>query len=707
MLTTDNDFTWIPFFKELAARLLPWQNRQRELLDFLDSLRSSDLKVTPLIDENSQGERMPFTELDPFTFIGTINRGIAFHQRQAIATAMKGYFDIGAAVPSDFNGVPTLNNMRSHFLLRSNDRQPGDAEDFWNLFALAQQENPLDQDSFLAALDKVLAKRIININITMALFWIRPDTFLSLDQHMRKRLGIKLPADGLTAGFYRDAIKGVQSRYPGKSMADVSHEVWLEASSQADSNSDLPDRRAPAEILDPTVDYYFVGAFWHDFDQPDQTERFVDEGIWINGHEDKLLDVVKSIKVGDRIAIKSVSTQKRDLPFDARGNTVSKMTIKAIGTVVGNEGDGRQLAVEWEEEFEPRDWYFFTYRGTIWKIRTDSGYQHLELSRKLLDFTFNDGEQDLDWFINYWYGPEPKPEEVPVPYSPDDVIADGAFMSIEEVDQILNRAEHKKAVILQGPPGVGKTFLARRLAYALMEEKAPDRVRMVQFHQSYAYEDFIRGYRPSPEQGGFNLQDGLFLAFCEQAAQDSDNKYVFIIDEINRGNLSQIFGEVLMLIEHDKRGPNYAVPLLYQRAEEPEFYVPDNLYLIGLMNVADRSLAMIDYALRRRFSFQNLTPKFTAPTYAHWLKERGMDDELIELIISRMDELNTAISEDPLLGPNYQVGHSFFTPRGDDFSQLTENWFRTIVRSEVGPLLREYWYDNPTKAEEHISRLLR
>ena len=188
--------------------------------------------------------------------------------------------------------------------------------------------------------------------------------------------------------------------------------------------------------------------------------------------------------------------------------------------------------------------------------------------------------------------------------------------------------------------------------------------------------------------------------------KDPEREYVFIIDEINRGNLSQIFGELLMLVEHDKRGPEFAVPLVYQNEQEPRFYIPSNLYLIGLMNVADRSLAIVDYALRRRFAFATLKPEYESDVYRRWLLDRSMKPELVNLIIDRMTALNQEIKEDPLLGENYQIGHSFFSPKGDNFAGLDKKWFYGVVRTEIVPLLKEYWFDNQTKAEAAERRLL-
>jgi 5-methylcytosine-specific restriction protein B len=293
------------------------------------------------------------------------------------------------------------------------------------------------------------------------------------------------------------------------------------------------------------------------------------------------------------------------------------------------------------------------------------------------------------------------------PYSLETLLSEGAFLSEEQAIEILERLQIKKALILQGAPGVGKTFLARKLAYALMEEIDLARCEMVQFHQSYSYDDFVRGYRPMPEKNGsFGLQNGVFYEFCQRASNDPDREYVFIIDEINRGNLSQIFGELLMLIEHDKRGEEHSVPLVYQTKNEARFYIPANVYLIGLMNLADRSLALVDYALRRRFAFFTLQPQFESEIFRDWLLEREMKPRLVERITQRMSALNRAIKADPLLGENYQIGHSYFCPKGDSFAKLDEAWYRSIIRTEIVPLLKEYWFDNPKKAEDAERELL-
>ena len=279
-------------------------------------------------------------------------------------------------------------------------------------------------------------------------------------------------------------------------------------------------------------------------------------------------------------------------------------------------------------------------------------------------------------------------------YNREDFLKE-VYMEPQKYDELIDLLKAKKNIILQGAPGVGKTFCAERLAYSIMGKKDQSRIKTIQFHQNYSYEDFIMGYKPDGDS--FKLRNGVFYNFCIEAINNPSEDYFFIIDEINRGNLSKIFGELLMIIENGYRGKE--ITLAYS---DQGFHVPENLYIIGMMNTADRSLALIDYALRRRFSFFDMKPGYESDGFQKHIKASG--NKMLEKVVSLIIELNSEICKDDSLGSGFEIGHSYFCGKPEN---MTDSAIRGIVKYDILPTIREYWFDNEKKANEWSDRIIK
>ena len=442
---------------------------------------------------------------------------------------------------------------------------------------------------------------------------------------------------------------------------------------------------------------WFVGAAFGGTD--DQSQRFVREGIWENGYEDRYIDEVKSIKVGDRIAIKSTYTRKRNLPFDNQDRYVSVMAIKAIGTVKENLGDGRALKVSWKPADPPREWYFFTYQPTVWKVEPGTW-----IKNSLIEFAFEERHQDINSFLEipYWGDRYSKSTTVSAVALEEQSAAREMYtcdlkaletelhLTPNFLTEIQDLLYSSRQVIFQGPPGTGKTYVAQELAECLAGGNA-NRVTLVQFHPSYAYEDFVRGFRPSIEggQAGFALQDGPLLQAAEKAradkAVDPDAKHFLIIDEINRGNLAKVFGELYFLLEYRDK----SIRMLYRREGEPDFSLPENLYIIGTMNTADRSIALVDLALRRRFYFIEFHPDNdpVKSVLRRWLGEGSR----LEWVADVVDEANELLKDDR----HAAIGPSYFMK-----SNLKEEDVPRIWKHSVLPYIEERLFGDDNRIEE-------
>lgn len=377
----------------------------------------------------------------------------------------------------------------------------------------------------------------------------------------------------------------------------------------------------------------------------------------------KMMKLFFQLKAGDKIAIKSSY---------AKGKT-SVLRIKAIGTVKADLISGYKydkelkhtIPVEWEQTEQADITGIGGHRETLSEVKN---------------------EKDINLiFHNKIVGNEE--------YSKEQFLED-AFIDESKYDTIVKRLESKKNIILQGAPGVGKSYIAKKIAYSILGVIDKKKVEMIQFHQSYSYEDFIMGYRPN-KSGGFDITEGVFYKFCKRAINNPEDKYFFIIDEINRGNLSKIFGELMLLIEADKRGENFAMSTVYS---DEKFYIPDNLYIIGLMNTADRSLALIDYALRRRFSFIDIEPAFgeNFTKYTNQFKATKLDK-----VLNIIKAINDDIENDESLGKGFKIGHSYFC----NLKSASDEELLEIIDCEIVPLLEEYWIENNDKVRNYSKNL--
>ncbi|MEA3061933.1 MAG: 5-methylcytosine-specific restriction enzyme [Sphingomonadales bacterium] len=429
------------------------------------------------------------------------------------------------------------------------------------------------------------------------------------------------------------------------------------------------------------ANYWFVGAAYGRTD--DQTERFVRNGIWqISDPAERERELVSSMQVGERIAIKASFVQRDRLPFDARGRHVSVMRIKARGTVAEASADGETIKVDWEKGFSPKDWYFYTYQRTIWQVTPAK-----EMSRRLIRFAFDDEPQDVAWFLDNL----PRWQQVAA--------------SESERDESAPLSSQPTNLILYGPPGTGKTYRtmaeAVRLCLGLGEDdplltdreqrralracydllRGQGQIGFVTFHQNYAYEDFVESLRPQPVTGGagFTLQPvaGIFRQIAE-SAETTAEEHVLIIDEINRANISKVFGELITLIETDKRLGMAESMRLTLPYSNKAFGVPANLHIIGTMNTADRSIALLDTALRRRFQFKEMIPDST-------LLHRIEDIDLAKLLTT----LNERIEY--LFDREHQIGHAYF------LGCATKQDLDDVMRHKVIPLLAEYFYEDWSK----------
>lgn len=691
-------FSWKPLYREIAQKLLGYRQRQAELIALLKDLGSAGLKVVKIEDEFADGSRGDLREIDPFTFFASFNRG-GTESRLLILTELKKRWELGALLPEKFDGVPRMNAMNSWFIRYSVDRDADAVPGLWDLADAAFRATKT-RDVRSEQIDRCLRRSKGNItSLTMGLFWFNPDQFLALDwknESFARKHGIEWDDRTTSGETYLAWVEAVRAHFP--EFASFSHAAHNDAKSEdAQEDNDAP-AAVPSHARLLKIAPGENAMYWESDCLPQQLicvgwgevgdlRQYPDYDSFRQAFEDEYLKHYN----GNQSTVSKKAREVwalRDLrPGDLIAANRGIKTILAVGEVV-------EPGYVWDDSRED-------FKHTVrvkWDLKR-SGEVTPQNSWRNVTVDPVEGElRDEILALPNSTGPEngntPNSSET---YTPEDAAAE-LFMSRAQLDALLGLLDRKKNVILQGPPGVGKTFAAERIAAAFIGSLDRRRIQRIQFHPSYGYEDFIQGIRPR-KGGDFELQDGVFLKFCETAAQDGEPR-VFIIDEINRGDLSKILGEAMMLIEQDKRGEY--LPLMYE--PERTFCIPKNVYVIGTMNTADRSISLVDYALRRRFAFHDLRPGFNTDAFAAHLVKKGRKPEMIARIREKLCQLNSEISDDKRnLGDGYQIGHSYFCGNGQ--VNDPQQWFADIITYEVEPLLREYWIDRPDRLQKALEAL--
>ena len=697
---------WTDFYMEFADKLLEYKNNRNELINKIYKIFDDlDLRVPNLGGDVVVGDKVIPFDMDPFTFFGLFNRRISTERRIKFVEKIKEEFLIKRDIPYTFHGISLVNNLKATFYWSSEGRNEDDIDNLWDLFECALNFSESNVDKFSSIYDKVLNQKGILWNITMGLNWIRPFTFINLDANTRNTLS----SDEIFSDEFKDEIKSLNAPPKAKqylhiceeiksslkntdkfnTFPELSHGAYLDKGDGIDEGSDggMGDD-------DVRETHYWLSSpgptanWWDDFYSNHEMGIGFDEIGDLNQYDSK--DDIKmkfqEIHGNNSFYISNVNAcwhffkdmQIGDVVFARQGRS------KIIGKGV----------VESDYEYIESHDKYHNVRKINWTHKGDLNYKLDKHSTKILtDITSY--QEMIDDFNNFFVDDEEDTQELEYPEYTSENFLDEVYINQTDYETLVNLLENKKNIIVQGAPGVGKTFMAKRLAYSMMGVKDTNRVMMVQFHQSYSYEDFVMGYRPY--ENGFKLKEGSFYQFCKKAEEDSENDYFFIIDEINRGNLSKIFGELFMLIENDKRGDKNRIRLLYSNEF---FFIPKNVHIIGLMNTADRSLAMIDYALRRRFAFFDLKPGFESDGFKEY--KDGLSNAKFNNLIEAMKELNQEINDDESLGEGFRIGHSYLCNINENNVDAKLTY---IVEYELIPLLKEYWFDEQDKVDEWAAKL--
>ena len=703
-------YEWAEYYSGLAKKLLPYKVDRKSLIEIVKKVYDKiSIKLPTLETDND------IIDIDPFTVFGLFNKSSQTDaNRRKILSALSRELGYNIALPENFDGVPTLNNQNATFYYFIKDRSEDDIDNLWGLFSsaleYASDKTDGNKREFIKYFDPVIqARGNNNSKITMGLYWIAAHDFINLDRRNQwfmygtdkfpAYLANKMPQipDKISAEKYLEIIDIVHEYFkkPDSSYHDfieLSHAAWL---CSTETNERIKAEKSLRSVVNTLGDseesetHYWLFA---PGPKAEKWEEFYNEGKMAIGWGE-LGDLRSYI---DKNAIKSGMKKVYGNEYSYRNNVHAVWQfvneIKVGDVVFVKEGTGKILGrgvVESDYIYDKNDDSGYCHiRKVHWSNKGVWDHPGRATIKTLTDITvykdyveklkalFEDDDVDDDrekYFDTYT----------------KETFLNEVFMSESDYETLRTLILNKKNIILQGAPGVGKTYAAKRLAYSIIGEKDSSRVAMVQFHQSYSYEDFVIGFRPV-SGGTFDIRKGPFYNFCKKAEEDDDdNPYFFIIDEINRGNISKIFGELFMLIENDKR--DMKLPLMYG---DEDFSVPKNVYIIGIMNTADRSLAMLDYALRRRFAFFEFCPAFDTESFRKYRERKS--NAKYDKLITAIKHINGIIEQDATLGRGFRIGHSYFCTD----KEVDDRWLNAVITYEILPLLDEYWFDDRSKYAE-------
>lgn len=664
------EFAWVEVYKEIAHKLRDYKNRQPELVKILSDMKAEGLPTISLVDKDKSGNIIPPTEIDPFTFFSNFNRGIKTESRSRIIDYLRDLWGLNFTTPKEFSGIPVMNNMSAWFIFHKADREERDAAILWRLF-LEALDDGITEDAFNSALEI----RGVSHNITMGLYWINAEKYLNLDNVNRRYLkkhGINVSGK-LSYRHYLDCMEETR-RLLKKPFSEISRDAWLASNEPVVAESEVEYRIQPTRYW--TFSPGRGGKHW---------EEFYEKGIMGIGWS--YLGDLNQYQSKDEI-------RKRILEEDPKAKSSKKNDAVAchsfckiiqVGDVVFAK-TGMTRIVGWgivtsDYIYDSSREYYQHVRKVDWKAKGEWTTTDKFALKTLTDITKYKGfadklmacitdPPDAGKGVGVASPAEPDTDLNPM-YSIEQCSRD-IGLPVTRIRYWLTAMERKRQAVFYGPPGTGKTFIVKLLAQHIIGG-TNGLCEFVQFHPAYTYEEFIQGIRPVTDATGnlqYHQQPGRFLEFCNRARQ-LNSPCVFIIDEINRANLARVFGELMYLLEYRED----SIPL----AGGNRFSIPENVLIIGTMNTADRSIALVDFALRRRFAFLNLSPEYGV--LRDYLSNQNFN---AAGLIALLDKVNSKIGD-----RNYFLGISFFL-----IEDLKSN-IEAIWKLEIETYLEEFFYNQP------------